>query len=517
MYRFFRTVTYIALTLVTFSGIARAAGPDPIDVGKIESHVLGIMQDWEVPGLALAVVKGGEVVLARGFGTKEAGGDSPVDADTIFSIGAVTGTLTATAIGLLVQEEKILWDERVTDLLPGFQMYDPYVTREVTLRDLLSNRSGLGIESELLCYRTDLSRDEIVRRLRYLKPGSGFRSEFAFRNAAFVAAGQIIPAVTGKSWDDFIRERIFEPLDMKRTCTATKSLDGLDNVAVPHVNVDDRVTPVPHIDMDNTAPASSIYSSATDMAGWVRLLLNGGAYNDVRIVDEKIIVETWKPHIPIPYNIGGGISPTTHFVSYCLGWVAMDYQGRRVIWHSGSTNGMLSYVGLVPEEELGIVLLANYSGQKILEPLFYHLVDTLLGVPPREWNALYRERAQAKAEEQKQTEKAVVKARIQGTRPSLPLSAYAGTYENEAYGRVKVNKEGSSLILHFSSELFGKLEHWNFDTFRISYRVWNPDLGGNGKLFVSFALDPAGRVKEMDYGGFFTFTRLPDSTDEDED
>ena len=278
------------------------AGAEPL--AGLDAYIEKTMKEWRLPGLAIAVVQGDRIIYMKGYGTREIGKDLPVDENTVFAIGSTSKAFTATALGLLVQDGKISWDDRVTDHLPGFQMADPWVTHEIRARDLLCNRSGLSGVSEHLWYATDLSRDEIVHKLRYVPFEAGFRYQYAYRNTMFAAAGQIIPAVTGKSWEAFVKERIFAPLGMTRSSTSIEDLQGMDNVATPHMELDGGIVPIKYRNIDNIAPAGGINSSIKDMAQWLRLQVNEGTYEGKSIVAPAVIKETHTQHTPVPSGPG---------------------------------------------------------------------------------------------------------------------------------------------------------------------------------------------------------------------
>ena len=504
-----------AIINIVLSVGAFPAGVSADESAKLDAHIKKAMAEWGVPGLAIAVVKDGKVAYSKGFGVREVGKEDPVDEDTIFAIGSTTKAFTTTALGLLVQDGKISWRDRVTDHLPGFQMYDPYVTREIMVCDLVSNRAGLGSQSDFLWYGTDLDRNEIIKRLRYIKNDFSFRSEFGYSNGMFLTGGQVIPAVTGMSWDDFVKERIFDPLGMTRSNTSVRDLQGLTNVATPHMNIDDKVSWVTYRNIDNAAPAGAINSSIKDMTQWVMLQLGKGNYRGGQIVDETVIEETHRPYTPIPLT--PEVTKKTpqaqfsHFLNYCLGWLAEDYKGYMIVWHNGEIDGMKAFVGLVPEEDLGAVILTNYGGHNMHEALFFHVVDLFLNLTPQDWNALYLESWREKKNKEKEVWKELEEARVKDTNPTLPLIAYEGTYRNDAFGEIKVALEDGQLVIYYSSSLIGDLEHWNYDTFMVNFR---DKAAGATELKppVGFSVDAKGSVAEMNYDDMFLFARLPDAS-----
>lgn len=488
----------LLLALLTFSHVTTAQTLEE-RLKEIDEYAAKAGREWQVPGFSVAIVKDDKVVFVKGYGVRELGKPEPVDKDTLFAVASNTKAFTSAALATLVDEGKLKWDDRVTKYLPWFQLYDPYVTREMTVRDLLSHRSGLAtFGGDLLWYETTYSREEIVRRIRFLKPVHGFRGRYGYQNIMFLAAGEIVPAVTGKSWDDYVREKFFAPLGMPRTVTTYKQLMAAQNVATPHNEFEGKVRVVHYSNVDSAGGAAVINSTAVEMAEWVRLQLGRGTYQDKRIFSAAASREMWSPHM-----IVSGVSesaekfnPTTHFNLYGLGWGLSDYRGRKVVTHSGGLDGMTSRVALLPEENLGVVILTN-SETPLQAFLYYKVFDVFTGAPPRDWSADYLARVKAAREREAAEAKKVEEARVPNTKPSLPLSSYVGTYGGQMYGDAKVSEENGRLVVRLvpSPNYVGDLEHWHFDTFRIKWRdsVVYPYPRG----WVTFQLDPQGKVSEM--------------------
>jgi len=296
----------ITLANVFGSPVTRAqTGPPP----DMDAYMARVLKEFEVPGIAVAIVKDGKVVLTRGYGVRKIGEPTAVDEHTLFGIASNTKAFTAAALSILVDEGKLAWDEPVTKYLPNFQMYDPYVTRELTIRDLLTHRSGLGLGAGDLMFwpNTTFTREEIMHRIRYLKPTTSFRSRYAYDNVLYLVAGQMIPAITGKSWDDFIKERIFTPLAMTESNTSIKAIKPGANAISPHTKIDGKITPIPFNDMENSAPAGAINSNVADMAKWVIVQLNKGIIGDPKDSKQRLFSERqnramWAVTTPLPVN-----------------------------------------------------------------------------------------------------------------------------------------------------------------------------------------------------------------------
>lgn len=465
---------------------------------EIDEYALRAGQDWRVPGFAMAIVKDDKVIFAKGYGVRKLGEQTPVDEHTLFAIASNTKAFTAAAIAMLVDEGKLRWDDPATKYLPGFQLYDPYVTRELTVRDLLSHRSGLAtFGGDLLWYDTTYKSDEILRRIRYLKPTSSFRSRYGYQNIMFLAAGQIVANVSGKSWEQFVSERILTPLGMTSTKTSITAFKSTDNVAAPHNELDGKLRVVRYSNVDGVGPAAALNSSVADMAQWIRLQLGRGTYAGKQFFSAKAAREMWSPQTIIPISEQGEkLNPTRHFNTYGLGWFLSDYHGRKVASHGGGLDGMISQVGMMPEENLGVVVLTN-SETPLASIMVNKVFDTFLGVPARDWSAELLERSNKAKEDEKAEEKKLEDERARDTKPSLPLQGYAGTYGGEMYGEAKVTEENGHLVLRLvpAPNFVGDLEHWQYDTFSIKWRdtVSYPFHKG----FVTFTLNAQGKVDEM--------------------
>jgi CubicO group peptidase (beta-lactamase class C family) len=362
------------------SAAARVASR-PIE--GLDAYIRKAVDEWRIPGLAIAVVEDDSVVFLEGYGVREVGKAARVTPHTLFAIGSNTKLFTAVAVGMAVDDGKVAWDAPLTTYLPWFQLYDPYVTREFTVRDALSHRSGLGPVGTELFYGTTYSRDEIVRRARALKPTSSFRAEYGYQNIMVVAAGQALAAADGKSWDDFLARRIFGPLGMRASNTSVTALRAHDDVASPHVWRGDRFEVVPYRNVDNMAPSGSINSTAADMAQWMRMLLAGGKYAGRELVKGATMEEITTPQTIRPVR-RNPLQPSTHFSLYGLGVGMRDYLGAKVLEHDGSIDGMVSWTAWVPERGLGLVILTNAHGHNLAHrAISDRILDAYLGAPAR--------------------------------------------------------------------------------------------------------------------------------------
>lgn len=499
-------VSIIILTLCALVPTSPALAQEA-PLKEFDEYVNKALKEWDVPGVAIAVVKNDKVVLARGYGVRKLGDPTPVDEKTLFAIGSSSKAFTAAAIAMLVDEGKLKWDDPATKYLPGFQLYDPYVTREMTVRDLLCHRSGLD-RGDFIWYATPYDRDEIWRRIRYVKPSSSFRSKFGYQNIMYLTAGQVVARISGKSWDDFISERILNPLGMTSSNTTIRAFSGQSNVSTPHAKVEEKVQTIPWRNIDNIAPAGSINSNVADMAQWVRLQLAEGSYNGKQLISSGGIKEMQEPQTIIPADPQWSLfMPDTHFRTYGLGWMLHDYKGKKVVQHGGAIDGMSAMVGMIPEEKLGVVILSNLSGQLVPTALMFRIFDAYLGAPSRDWSAEMLKGIKKLEEQGKAAEKKREESRVKGTQPSLALEKYAGTYNDEAFGDAKIILENGKLVLR-TPGFVADLEHWHYDTFRATFR----EAALGGKTLATFTLNSDGKTDALNVPEMsLTFKRAPEA------
>lgn len=453
-------------------------------------------KEFEVPGIAVLVVKDGRTVVSKGYGVRKLGEAAPVTPKTLFGVASNTKAFTAAALAMLVEEGKLKWDDRVIDHLPEFQMADPYVTREMTIRDLLVHRSGLGLGAGDLMYfpTTDLSRDEIVRRLRHVKLESSFRSRYAYDNILYIVAGQVVARLSGMSWDDFLRTRIFEPLGMQSTNTSVRKFRAGDEVAYPHARADGKLRWLEPEDSDNWGAAAGVNTNLEDFSRWVLLQLGRGTWNGVKLFSPAQSREMWTPVTLMPSRPGTGamaaVSPT--FSTYALGWNVSDYRGRRMVHHTGGLAGMVTRLTMIPDLQLGVVVLTNQEAGSAFNAVTYTVLDHYLGAAGTDWVEVL-----GAAQKKREAEAAagIAKATAQrdaNSKPSLAPGGYAGRYRDAWYGDVFVEEKDGKLRMRFShtAELVGTLEHWQHDTFVVKWdkRSLLADA------YVSFALKPDGTV-----------------------
>jgi CubicO group peptidase (beta-lactamase class C family) len=494
-----KPLSFAFLLAVGLAGAVLAQSAPSALPADLDAYVSTVLTTFEVPGLSLAVVKDGKVVAAKGYGVRRLGDPAQVDARTVFGIASNTKVFTAVALGLLVEEGKIGWDVPVITYLPWFRLSDAYVTRELTVRDLLVHRSGLGLGAgDLLWWpESTYTRKEIARRLKDLPLTSSFRSAYAYDNVLYLIAGEVIEAISGQSWEDFVAERILKKVGMSGSSVRHSSVTGGGNLATPHAPVDKKVKVIRPFESDNTNPAGGINSNAEDMAKWMNVLLSRGQLADgSRLFSERTYrqLTTLVTPMNVPQLPGelSGLQP--NFLGYALGLNVLDFRGRKALMHTGGLPGYVSKVFWIPDINFGVTVLTNQESGAAFDAIVYRLADHYVGAQPTDWAAIYRrllDRQQAALAAQA---KKTAAARATASKPSLEPAKYAGTYADVWYGDVTIAAEQSGLVLRFSKTpvLVGDLEHWQYDTFIVRWR----DRELRADAYMTFALNPDGTIDQ---------------------
>jgi CubicO group peptidase (beta-lactamase class C family) len=491
----------LALPLLALATPALADPPGGLDA-KIEA----LRKASGAPGIAVAIVEHGKTTLAKGWGYRKLGDPARVDADTIFQTGSTGKAFTAAALAILVDQGKIGWDDKLIDHMPWFRMYDPWVTREMTIRDLLVHHSGLGLGAGDLLFvpRGSLSRKDTVKRLAFIKPATSFRSSYAYDNILYMVAGQLIEEVSGKTWEDFMTTEVLKRGGMNSATATYEARWATADRAFPHA----RLSGVLRGDGPNSvldereelgraaAPAGGLALSANDLAQWLKIQLGHGALpGGGQLFSPAQAAEMWKgvtvqPLTPYP----GSLAPLTpKFSTYALGWEVEDYKGARIISHGGGVFGSITHVILLPDQDVGIAVVVNSEDVALLRGVAHMLVDHYLGIPDQDWPKRFGEFMTNRMAGGKAALSAV-KATPAKVGPSLPLERYAGIYRDAWYGDVAVTQAPDGLRIDFKTtpRMAGKLVHWQYDTFvtRFDDKAIEP-------AYVTFALDAEGKVARV--------------------
>lgn len=464
---------------------------------RIDVYASGALADWRVPGLAISVVKDGEVIFCKGYGARTLGTELPVDEHTMFALSSNTKGFTAAALAILVDEGKVRWDDPVREYIPYFRLYDAFISEEMRVRDLLCHRNGLGTFSgDILWYFTNLTPRQVIERARYLRPKTNStRMSFGYANLNFVIAGEVARVASGmESWDDLVETRILRPLGLEHTVTSAGRLEARHEVATGYKWTSDGVVPAPWLTTKIGGSGCGILSSVGDMSEWVMLqLARGKTRRGQALFSERAHREMWQPHMLM--HLGEAylkMHPSTHFRAYGLGWVLRDYKGRKIVSHYGEFYGMSMSVLMAPEENLGFIVMSN-SMAPIPIALSNRILDEFLGGETLDWSEVMLGVELAR---RRKFEERVVEARervAESTSPALDLAGYAGRYHDRLYGDATIEAADGSLVLRFAAnpDMTADLRHLHYDTFLVDFRKESPCYDGGN---LQFSLDERANV-----------------------
>ncbi|NYF30709.1 serine hydrolase [Sphingopyxis sp. JAI108] len=475
------------------------AGP-PAGIGE---RVEALRNTFGAPGVSIAIVEDGKTTLSRGWGVRKLGDPAPIDAQTIFQTGSTGKAMTAAALAVLVDEGEIGWDDPVIEHMPWFRMHDPWVTREITIRDLLVHRSGLGTgQGDLLFIpRSQLTRKQTVERVAHLRPKTSFRSAYAYDNILYAVAGQLIEEVSGQTWEEFIRARVLRAGGMNNAASDDEERFRIANRSWPHARVSGALRGLgPQQLLDerdafgrNIAPAGGLALSADDMAAWLKIQLAHGALpGGGRLFSEEQAKQMWTPVMPMPIApLPEALKPAQPTQqAYALGWQVQDYRGHRIIQHGGGVFGSIARVVLIPGGNVGFAIMMNSEDSGLLLGLTHELLDHYLDQPDFDWATKWEDWYQARlaggVESLRQAKASPAKVG-----PSLNPVGYAGRYRDPWYGDVVIAEGAKGLTIDFTStpRMAGRLKHWHYDSFVTEF-----DDPAIEPAHVSFALDADGAV-----------------------
>ncbi len=484
---------------------------------SLDSYIERGMKQWQIPGLAMAIVKDGKIVTMKGYGVREWGKEGKVDENTLFIIASNSKLFTGTSLAKLDYEKKLSLNDKVTQYIPWFRLYDTNSTRMVTIRDLLCHRLGTRtFQGDFSFWDSNFPKDSIIWKMRYLKPSLVFRQDFGYCNSAFMVAGRVLEQVTGDSWNNYVQQNILTPLGMTNTYTSTAGIAQRNNVAVPHTNQFSSITTLPYDQVDNLGPATGMVSCVKDLSKWLLMQLDSGRYEGKNILPWQVIQQTRDGNTIIGSRKSSYYP--THFRMYGLGLFMTDYEGKQVYWHTGGAFGMVTNVCFVPGENLGITILTNNDNQSFFEALRYQILDAYLGVPYTDRSKFlfgYFEQNQ----NQIAGELNIMKKKVdQHQQPDTKLEDYTGDYFNTLFGKITIAKSGEMLICRFEHHpgLIGYMEYMNNDEFRMTYsnigygiypakfflkdgKPWSVELKANDAVDYDsylFVKDPYGMVMQ---------------------
>jgi CubicO group peptidase (beta-lactamase class C family) len=485
-------IKMLSILLIVILPLLATAQSVQKQVKILDNFIQEAIDEWNPPGLVVAVVKDGEVVFSKGYGTMTIGEDKPVQTNTLFMIGSTTKAFIAASLAMMVDEGKLDWDDHVIDYLPSFQLYDPYVTREITIRDLLTHRTGMGNTDFLWSWMT-ISGDRALYKMRNVEPAYSLRASFIYQNLMYLAAGKVLEKVSGKTWTSFLQERIYQPLGMKDSYPTFAMVKGKLNKADAHVKYEDEIIKINQLVADEIGPAGSMWASIDDMSKWVKFLLDKGQVNGDTLISAQNFNELFKPQQIVP---AAAFYPTQmltqpHWTTYGFGWFQHDYRGKMVQFHTGSLPGMVAIIGMIPEKNIGVYVMANLDHVELRHAIMYTTFDLFMdGRITTDWSKdlkeLYDKLGNANEPQEPK--------RVNDTKPSI--QNIAGVYQNNIFGRVEITGDGSNLHFNLNNTVKGNLEWWHYDTYQVSFdEKWYP------KSMVSFRMDTAGEISYLEIFG----------------
>lgn len=461
------------LTLILFLFSSSLMGQKAVnpDLKALDNYFRKMAEDWDIPAASIGIVKDGELVFTGNYGVLEVGKKEKPDAHTLYAIASNSKAFTSALIGMLVQEGKLDWNDPVRKHLPYFEVYDPWVSEHATIRDILSHRIGLGTFSgDNIWYKTTLPASELIRRYKHVPQAYDFRAGYGYSNLMFIAAGEIIETVTGKSWAQNVQERILGPLGMDRTIASLGALEAKGNYAVPHARNEQGNYPIPYTSWDNVAATGGLISSVEDLSKWMIFNLNNGIHKGDTLLAKTTRNLVWTPHNNFVVDHTAPNDFKRHFNAYGLGWGIGDYQGRLRVGHTGGYDGMITAVTLIPDEKLGVVVLTNGLKSPIMAATYYAL-DAFLGVEPRkDYSAEYLQQANERIT--KDTRIAYRKEnRVPNTQPTVAREKITGDYQSDLYGKISIREQNGQLLLEFEHTplLAAHLTHWHYDVWEIHW------------------------------------------------
>ena len=490
--KYLRRISSTAMLLIIYTTVFA----QPLSRTAIDSLVERTLQAFDVPGISVGVIKDGKLIHAKGYGVRSLNTKQKMDENTLFGIASNSKAFTAASLGILVDEGKIKWDDKVRDYIPEFKLYNPYVTEEFTIRDLLTHRSGLGLGAGDLMFFPDSSNfvlKDIIYNLRFLKPVSSFRTKYDYDNNLYIVAGEVVARVTGKSWDDFVTERILKPLGMNKTATSFDRLQDKSNVIDGHAPVNEKVQVIARSTMAVGHSAGGLNSNITDLAKWVRLLLNNGSYEGKQIFSTRVAKELWTPQTLIPVYEPGNYN--THFSAYALGFGVSDVSGYKQVSHTGGLEGMVTQITMIPELNLGIIVLTNQQEGGAFSSITNQIKDGYLGKKGEDWVRRLSENREVQKNAVKVLTDSIwnkiAKAQHLGN-TNTDISLFTGTYKDVWLGEITISiKNGKPWFdSKRSPKLTGELFPYKGNTFVVKWR----DRSMDADAFVNFSLDEEGKA-----------------------
>lgn len=460
------------LILVIVYLISNTAHADTIDVKKLDKYLTNMVAVWDVPAMSIGVVKDGKLVFTGNYGSTIEGGNTKPDANTLYAMASNTKAFTSAIIAMLVQEGKLDWNDKVKKYLPYFELYqNPWISGEVTVKDLLCHRVGLGTFSgDAIWYKSTLTAEELLKKMTFIPQAYGFRDGYGYSNYMFITAGELIKTVTGKSWAENVKTRILDPLKMDRTVTSLDAVKKIGNYATPHRRFGGKNLPIEWVDWETVGATGGIISSVNDVAKWMIFNLNQGINGKDTLISENSRNMMWSIQNSFNVNQVRRDAFDTHFRGYGLGWVIGDYKGKMRVYHTGGYDGFITTVNLIPDENLGVVVLTNGLKTPYMAAAL-HTLDHYLGNTEVDWSGNMLVNNEADKEDVRISK--MKNSKAIGTKVSLKDNQMAGMYFDPVYGTIEIRKEGEKWRIYFehTPEYAASLEHWHYDTWTLKWDV----------------------------------------------
>lgn len=483
---------FLVILFTIISSISISAQSNKQLTKELDNYITNAIELWQPPGLAVTVVKDGEIIFTKGYGVTNIDTKKLVDNNTLFGCMSTTKAFVAAGLAMLVDDGKLHWNDKVIDYLPEFQLKDPYITRELNIKDLLTHRSGIG-NTDYLWSMMSISSDSALYKMREVEKSYSLRSDFIYQNLFYLAAGKIIENISGKSWGDFLKEKIFDPLGMTNTYSLLGDIQNIENKADAHYEIDGEIVKTEQLSADTIGPAGSIWSSITDIGKWVKFLLNEGRIDNDTLIKPTNFKELFKPQQIVP---PGQFYPTQqitkpHWTTYGLGWFQHDYNGKMVQFHTGSLPGMVAIIGMIPDENIGVYVMGNLDHVELRHAIMYSVFDLFTeGELFRDWSkelyALYNP----------ETPESVQPKSIENAKVILAKSDIIGTYNNKLFGWVTISNNNGKLTFNINDTLKGTLAHWNYDTYQGAF-----DQKYREKTMFLFRMNSSGKLDYLELFG----------------
>jgi CubicO group peptidase (beta-lactamase class C family) len=475
---------------------AQKPADDAKTFAVFDKYIQQALPLWKTPGISVAVVKDGRVVFKKAYGVRELGKPEPYTTTTLSTCASTTKAMTAVCMGILVDEGKVKWSDKVQDVLPGFKLADPYSTAEITILDLFTHNTGLGNGDFLWVY--GYPRNEIIQRMQSMQPAYSLRSSYIYQNLMYIVAGEVIHKLSGKTWEAFITERIFKAVGMNNTFADHAILTATADATTSHFKDKDTVKAIPYLYDNNIGAAGGVWSCADDMAKWLQCLLDSTKINEKRLLQPVTYAAIFRPQVIAPetmYPTMQIIKP--HWFTYGLGWFQHDYNGKMVQLHTGSLAGLTAIAGLIPDEHFGIYIFGNLDHAELRHALMYKAFDVwCFNNNSNDWSNSFYKLYKGIEDAAKKKEDEQLSKRVLNTKPALPLAGYTGKFSNKLVADVTVVLSNNALLIQLPNNISLTLQHWHYDTFRGSFNRW-----WFGNSWIKFSLNEEGKVDTLSIDG----------------